>query len=110
MVEKIVLTTITFLVSSLLGYSMGKLKELKSLIKRKEENERAQNDALKTLLQNSLTNIYFVYSEMGEIPDYALKNWINLLASYEALKGDDYIHELDNRIKELKVKITGIIK
>ena len=35
MIEKIILTIITFLVSSLLGYSLGKLKELRNLIKKK---------------------------------------------------------------------------
>lgn len=106
----IINTIITFLVSTTLGYCVSRIKELKAKAEKKSKNELAQNEALKTLLQNSLTNIYYVYSEIGTIPDYALKNWINLLASYEALDGDDYIHELDTRIKKLKVKATGVIK
>lgn len=110
MIEKIILTIITFFVSSLLGYSMGKIKELKNLIKEKEEKEQAQNEALMCLLQNSLTNIAFVYLDVKEIPDVALKNWVNMMKPYERLGGDDYIHELDIAIKKLPVKITGIIK
>lgn len=110
MIEKIILTVITFLVSSLLGYSLGKIKELRALIKTKAEKEQTQNEALKCLLQNSLTNIYFVYNEVGELPDYAFKNWVNLMKAYEGLDGDDYVHELDNRIRKMKVKVTGIIK
>ena len=110
MIEKIILTIITFLVSSLLGYSLGKIKELRNLIKKKAEKEQAQNEALKCLLQNSLTNIYYVYNEVGELPDYALKNWVNLLKAYEELDGDDYVHELDIRIKKMKVKVTGVVK
>lgn len=110
MLDKALQTIITFIISGALGYCVSRIKDLKARVEKKTKNEKAQNEALKTLLQNSLTNIYYVYSEIGEIPDYALKNWLNLLASYEALDGDDYIHELDTRIKKLEVKATGIIK
>ena len=96
-------TIISLVISGALGYCI-------SYIKNYRNKEKAQNNALKTLLQNSLTNIYYVYNEVGVIPDYALKNWVNLLSSYEALDGDDYIHELDKRIKKMKVKITGVMK
>ena len=96
-------TIISFIISGVLGYCISYIKNFK-------HKEKAQNEALKTLLQNSLTNIYYVYSEIGEIPDYALKNWVNLLGSYEALDGDDYVHELDVRIRKMKVKVTGVIK
>lgn len=96
-------TAIGFITTTLLGYLLG-------MIINKVKNEKQQNEALKCLLQNSLTNIYYVYSEIGEIPDYALKNWFNLMKPYEALDGDDYIHELDGRIRKLKVKATGVMK
>lgn len=99
----IINTIIGFLTTTFLGYCLG-------IIKKKRETEKNQNAALLTLLQNSLTNIYFVYNEVGELPDYALKNWVNLLKAYEGLEGDDYVHELDNRIRKMKVKVTGIIK
>lgn len=103
MIYTIINTAIGFVTTTLLGYCLG-------VIKKKRENEKSQNNALLTLLQNSLTNIYFVYNEVGELPDYALKNWVNLLKAYEGLGGDDYVHELDNRIRKMKVKVTGIIK
>lgn len=103
MLDKALQTIITIVVSGALGYCVNYIKNFK-------HKEKAQNEALKNLLQNSLTNIYFVYGEIGEIPDYALKNWVNLLSSYEALDGDDYVHELDVRIRKMKVKITGIVK
>lgn len=99
----IINTAIGFITTTILGYCLG-------VIKKKRNNEKQQNEALKCLMQNSLTNIFYVYNEIGEIPDYALKNWINLLKPYEALDGDDYIHELDVRIRKLPVKITGYIK
>ena len=96
-------TAIGFATTTLLGYLLG-------MIINKVKNEKQQNEALKCLLQNSLTNIFYVYNELGEIPDYALKNWINLMKPYEALEGDDYIHELDKIIKKMPIKVTGIIK
>lgn len=99
----IINTVVGFLTTTLLGYCLG-------IIKKKREDEKSQNDALKFLLQNSLTNIAYVYIEIGEIPDYVLKNWINLLEPYEHLKGDGYIHELDKIIRKLPVKVTGVIK
>ena len=92
-----------FIVPAILGYCLG-------LIKKRRATEKSQNEALKCLLQNSLTNIFYVYNAIGEIPDYALKNWINLMKPYEALDGDDYIHELDIMIRKMPVKATGIIK
>ena len=103
MIYTVLNTAIGFITTTLLGYCLG-------LIKKKRLSEQEQNSALLSLLQNSLTNIYYVYNDVGEIPDYALKNWINLMEPYEALGGDDYIHELDVRIKKLPVKITGVIK
>ena len=99
----IINTAIGFITTTLLGYCLG-------LIKKRKQSEKSQNDALKFLLQNSLTNIAYVYIEIGEIPDYVLKNWINLLEPYEELDGDGYIHELDKLVKNLPVKVTGVIK
>lgn len=103
MIYTILNTAIGFITTTLLGYCLG-------VIRKKRVSEKSQNEALKCLLQNSLTNIFYVYNEIGEIPDYALKNWINLMKPYEALDGDDYIHELDIMIRKMPVKATGIIK
>ncbi len=59
------------------------------------KGRKAQSEALLMLLQAQLTEIYFRYEELHEIPDYQFKNWKNLLKAYEALGGDDYIHTLD---------------
>lgn len=114
MIATIIKSVITFVISGALGYCVNVIKTLKEEKKKEKEkrieNENVQNEALKTILQNNLTSIYYVYSEIGSIPDYALKNWINLLSAYESLGGDDYIHELDTRIRNMKVIVTGVIK
>ena len=110
MTQTIINTAITFIISSILGYCVSVIKNYKKRLRTKEENEQVQNIALQTILQSQLTNVYFVYQEMGEIPDYVYRNWLNMLKIYEQLGGDDYIHTLADRMKEWKIKKTDILK
>ena len=71
MSHTIINTVITFIVSSMLGYCVSLIKNYKKKLKDKAENENIQNLALQTLLKSQLTNVYFVYSELKQIPDYA---------------------------------------
>lgn len=103
-------TTITFVVSGILGYCVSVIKNHKKRLKDKNNNENVQNIALLTLLQTQLTNTYFVYEQMGEIPDYIYKNWLNLLSIYEKLGGNDYVHILANKMQNWVVVKTDILK
>jgi hypothetical protein len=75
-----------------------------------KEKDAKTKEALKILLQSNLTNQYFVYEQTGEIKDYQLKSWLNQLNAYENLNGNDYVHELDRRIKKMKIVKTDILK
>lgn len=110
MMQTIINTSISFVVGSILTYCVGRIKHYKKTLKKKEENEQVQNVALQTILQSQLTNVYFVYQEIGEIPDYVYKNWLNMLKIYEQLGGNDYIHILASRMKEWKITKTDILK
>lgn len=110
MFEKIITTIITFLISSALGYCVKAIKEYKEKAKKEKENEKVQNQALGTMLQNSLTNTYFVYEKLGEIPDYVYKNWLNLLKAYEDLGLDDYVHILAKKMESWRIVKTDILK
>jgi len=107
---KTILTIVGMVTTGLFGYLSGKAKEYKKTIESKEENEKVQNMALLMLLQSNLTNTFFVYSEIGQIPDYIYKGWLNLLKIYEKLGGDDYIHKLAKKIETWKVIKTDILK
>lgn len=109
-IEKIVMTIITVLTSGALGYCASVIKNYQQCKTKQRENEVVQNQALLTILQNSLTNTYFVYEQFGEIPDYVYKNWLNLLKAYEALDGDDYVHTLAKKMEKWKIKKTDILK
>ena len=107
--DKIIGTIITVLLSAALGFCISKIKDYANKKNKDKQNENMQNEALKTMLQNSLTNTYFVYENIGKIPDYVYKNWLNLLKAYEGLDGDDYIHVLADKMKKWKIEKTDIL-
>lgn len=105
-----ILTIIGVIITGTAGYLAGKSKDYRTKLQEKEDNEKLQNVALQILLQNQLTNTFFVYKEIGEIPDYVYKNWINSLNIYEKLGGNDYIHELAKRMEKMVIVETSILK
>lgn len=110
MIQTAIGTAITFAVSTVLGYTLSLVKHYKNETEKEKQNENIQNKALVMLLQNNLTNTYFVYSEIGEIPDYIHKNWTNLAGIYKQLGGNDYIHVLEDKMKNWKIVKTDILK
>lgn len=109
MIKNLIGTMLTFCLTTSLGYCLSSMKMYKEKIKKAKDNEKIQNQALLTLLQNSLTNTYFVYENIGEIPDYVYKNWLNLLGAYESLDGDDYVHTLAEKMSKWKIVKTDIL-
>lgn len=109
MSHTIINTTITFIVSSMLGYCVSLIKNYKKKLKDKTENENIQNLALQTLLKSQLTNIYFVYSELKQIPDYAYQNFLDMLKVYESLGGDGFIHSIARKMETWEIVKTDIL-
>ena len=105
----IVNTIITFLVSTLLGYSVKTISMYRKKIKDKTINEILQNRALLTLLKNNLTSTYFVYSELKQIPDYVYQNFLDELEVYESLGGDGFIHKIAKKMEDWKIMKTDIL-
>ena len=99
--QQILNLVVNFIVTGALGYCVKALKDYKS-------KSNATNKALKIMLQNNLTNTYFVYSTKKKIPDYVYKNWLNMLDEYENLDGDDYIHTLATKMKDWEIVRTDI--
>ena len=102
MTQEIIIKIINYLIPVILGYCL-------SVIGNYRKKNQATNRALKIMLQNNLTNTYFVYSTKKKIPDYVYKNWLNMLDEYEALDGDDYIHNLADKMKDWEIVRTDIL-
>lgn len=110
MVETIIKSAIGVIVSGALGFCISKIKEYKKTIKEKEQEKDLLKEAMMTMLQGSLTNTFYVYEELGKIPDYVYKNWLNQKKIYEELGGNDYIHVLADKMKKWNFEKTDILK
>lgn len=108
-VLKIVLTIVGIAITGSTGYLSAKLKNYKDKIKAKEKNENVQNVALQTLLKSQLTNTYFVYNELKAIPDYVYQNFLDMLAVYESLGGNSYIHTIARKMEQWEITKTDIL-
>lgn len=102
MVEQILKIILGYIVPLILGFVIAKLTGMKK-----------KNDSMKvaimTMLQSNLTNTYFLYDEVKQIPDYMYKNFLNELKAYEGLNGDDYIHTIADRMKNWEIIRTDIL-
>ena len=103
MIQDILIKVVNYLLPIVLGYCF-------SVIRNYKKKTNATNNALKIMLQNNLTNTYFVYSSKKKITDYVYKNWLNMLDEYENLEGDDYIHILAERMKDWEIVRTDILE
>ena len=109
MLEKIITTILTFVLSTTLGYCVKALKVYKEESQKKKENENIQNEALKMMLQSELTHTHYVYKQMGSIPDYVFKNWHNLFKIYKKLGGNDFIDTLKKKMSNWEITPTDIL-
>lgn len=110
MVNALVNTIVSFVVGGILGYCVSLIKKYKKKLEDKTEEEKLLKEAMMTLLQSNLTNTYYVYENLKEIPDYVYKNWVNSLAIYESLGGDGYVHVLAEKMKKWDFTKTDILK
>lgn len=110
MFETVMKTIISLAVSGLFGYLIGRIKDYKKKLKENKEEANMLKVAMMTMLQSNLTNTYFAYEKMKEIPDYIYRNWLNSLAIYEKLGGDDYIHTIAEKMKKWDFVKTDILK
>lgn len=105
----IINTAITVIISSILGYCVSVIKNYKKKLEDNKKNENIQNMALLTLLKGNLTNTYFVYSELKQIPDYAYQNFLDTLAVYEGLGGDGFIHTIAKKMEDWEIVKTDVL-
>lgn len=96
MINQILGTVITFIVSGMLGYLT---KTLTSYRKR----DNTQEEALKCLLRSSITSKYYVYSEIGNIPQYEKENINYMYEQYKKMGGNSYVQQIVNEINKLPI-------
>ncbi len=110
MTETIMKTVVSLIISGVFGYLIGRIKNYKKKLKNKQDESDMLKVAMMTMLQSNLTNTYFAYEKIKEIPDYIYRNWLNSLAIYEKLGGNDYVHVLAEKMKKWDFVKTDILK
>lgn len=110
MIQTILTVSVSTITGSVIGYCISTIKKYKARLNEKIEEEKIQKEALMIMMQNSLTNTYFVYEKLQQIPDYVYKNWQNMKKSYEKLGGNDYIHVLNEKMKSWDFEKTDILR
>lgn len=97
MKDQVVAIIVNFVVSGLLGYSVNVIKNYK-------KKDMSQEEALKCLLRSNITSKYYVYTELGSIPQYEKQNINYLAEAYFNMDGNSYIKEIVEEINKLPVK------
>lgn len=95
--ETIITTILSTITGLVIGYFISKIKKFSS----KEQNEKT---TLQALLRNAITSKYYVYTELGSIPDYERRNLIYLFEEYKKWKGNSYIAQIMEELLKLPIK------
>ena len=110
MLQTILNTAITFVVSSILGYCVSVIRNYK---KNKNEilDEFAQLKESQLMdMRSDLASKFYVYDSMEEVEDYLVISWTEKVERYFLLGGNSYLHQMYEKSKQWKVKATNYLK
>lgn len=94
--ETIIATVLSTLTGLIIGYL---IKGIKNLTQR-ETNEKT---TLQALLRNAITSKYYVYMQLGHMPDYERRNLIYLSEEYKKWRGNSYVSQIVDEMLKLPV-------
>lgn len=97
MIEVAISTIVTFIVSTICGYLLGKVK------RNKKDNELFK-DSIKCLLRASMVNTYFAYKEIGSMPYYCKQAWYMMYEAYKNLDGNSFIDDIKLEVDKFEIK------
>ena len=96
MLEDLLSSLLKVVLSGAFGYLLNTVKNYK-------KRDKTQEEALKCLLRSTITSKYFVYTELGNIPEYEKEN-INYLAEcYFSMGGNSYVQTIVKEINTLPI-------
>lgn len=101
-----VLNITSYIITTILGLIIGVLVHKIKTYTKKQKNK---DEADLILLKSNLTNTYYAYEKVGEIPDYVLQGWLDEYKVYEELGGNTYVAILKEKIMKFKIIHTDIL-
>ena len=97
MLEDLLGSLLKIVLSGAFGYLLNTVKNYK-------KRDKTQEEALKCLLRSTITSKYFVYKELGYIPDYEKENVNYLAECYFSMGGNSYVQTIVKEINMLPIK------
>ena len=95
--DTILATTLSTITGLIIGYLINSAKKYN----KRENNEKT---TLQALLRNAITSKYYVYTELGYIPEYERRNLVYLHEEYKKWRGNSYVNQIVNELLELPIK------
>lgn len=96
MLEDLLSSLLKVVLSGAFGYLLNTVKNYK-------KRDKNQEEALKCLLRSTITSKYFVYTELGCIPDYEKENINYMNEQYKAMGGNSYVKQIVSEINALPI-------
>ena len=97
MLEDLLSSLLKIVLSGAFGYLLNAVKNYK-------KRDKTQEEALKCLLRSTITSKYFVYTELGCIPEYEKENVNYLAECYFSMGGNSYVKTIIKEINMLPIK------
>ena len=115
MIEKIITSTLTCIITMIIGYLVGQVKHKKQDYNKIKDDIKILKKANLSQIKSSLTNTFYAYDEIhntqGFVPEYIQENWIEEYDNYKELGGNHYMEALYNKVLNWTTKKThDIIK
>ena len=117
MIQTIINTIITFIISGLLGYTVSRIKSYKEKLNDKKQEEKDILEEFKRLketqlmdMRNDLSNKFYVYDCLEEVEDYLVMSFREKCEQYFNFGGDSWIHPMYDKSFKWNIKPTGYLK
>ena len=93
----IIATSLSTITGLVIGCFVSSIKKFG----KKEANEKT---TLQALLRNAITSKYYVYTQLGHIPDYERRNLIYLFDEYKKWNGNSYVSQIVDEMLKLPIR------
>lgn len=98
--KEFLLQTYTIVLPILLGYIVW-------LLKQQKKDRDANSKGTMLLLRVQLIEYHDKYMKLGEIPNYAYENFVEMYNAYHALGGNGMATKMYEEIKEIRLNNGG---
>ena len=94
--SQFLMQTYTIVLPIVLGYIVW-------LLQNQKKSRDANSEGTKCLLRVKLIEYHDKYIDQGNIPSYALTNWIDMYSAYKGLGGNGMIEAMDKEVRSLPI-------